>query len=204
MAVSLNTRSQLLLANKVSAMSATMQEAYNNGKLEFADSVYFKRYALPVGAAGLQDILLNDDAQKDGFCNISKQKINQGCAFMADRLTARVGWIKSTDEGYATATEATVAYLPISELTGNNILRNSELEVVFNQIKINQSPLDAFNQETKSGNSDKDGLNLSAPKFISDEQLMQFRLHLPQGASMPADAKYFIEIALHGAEVRVK
>lgn len=204
MAVSLNTRSQLLLAQKVSQMSATMKDAAENSKLSYSDSVYFKRFALPVGAGGLHDILLNDDAQKDGFCNISKQKINQGCAFMVDRITARIGWIKSTDEGYATATEATVAYLPIKELTEANVLRNSELEVIFNQVKVNQSPLDAFTQEPKNCNGDGDGLNLSAPQFISDEQQMQFRLHVPQGSAIPSSAKYFIEVALHGAEVRVK
>lgn len=204
MAVSLNTRAQLLLAQKVVKMSATMQDAAEKGNLEYSDAIYYKRYAIPVGGSGMLNILKNDDSELDGFCNISKQKISQNCAFMADRITVRIGWINSSDESYATANETSVAYLPVASLTGANVLRNAELEVQFNNVKINQSPLDAYNMERTSSNGDKDGLNLSAPKFISDEQQMQFRLHIPDGQSIPSTAKYFIEVAVHGAEVRVK
>ena len=111
-----NSRAQRLLASYVPKMSASMQLAYKEGRLKFTDGYYFKRFALPASANGLQDILLNDDSQKDGYCTISKQKIDQGCAFMANRFTFKVYTVATAslpsgaDEGnctYGTVAAAT-------------------------------------------------------------------------------------------------
>lgn len=197
----LNTRAQLLLNDKVSEMSASMQEAATNGKLKYTDAYYYKRFALPTGASGLQDILLNDDSQKDGYCSISKQKINSGCAFMADRIT--VGVFSVATASLNGADEATVSYTDVKSLTAVPTLQDAELEMTVNGVRQFIAPLSAFNQETREANSEKNGINVSAPIFVNDEQLIQFRLHLPQGKSIDATLSCFIEVCMFGAECRI-
>lgn len=197
----INTRSQVLLAKYIGKMSASMQEAAANGELKYTDGYYFKRVALPTGASGLQDLLLNDDAQKDGYCSISKQKINQGCAFMADRFTFKVYAVAT--ESLNGADQGTVTYGTVASATTVPALQNAELEFTVNGGRQFICPVNAFNHETTNANSDKDGINVSAPCFINDEQLMQFRLHLPQGKSIPATLSVFVEVCMYGAECRI-
>ena len=197
----LNTRSQLLLAGYVSKMSASMQEAFNKGQLKFSDAYYYKRFALPTGASGMQDLLLNDDSQKDGYCSISKQKIDQGCAFMADRFTFKVYAVATAS--LAGADEATVTYCTVAAATTVPGLQCAELEFTVNGVRQFISPVNAFNHETENSNSDKDGINVSAPIFVNDEQLMQFRLHLPQGKSLDSSLTVFVEVCMYGAECRI-
>lgn len=197
----LNTRSQLLLAGYVSKMSASMQEAFNKGQLKFSDAYYYKRFALPTGASGMQDLLLNDDSQKDGYCSISKQKIDQGCAFMADRFTFKVYAVATAS--LAGADEATVTYGTVAAATTVPGLQCAELEFTVNGVRQFISPVNAFNHETENSNSDKDGINVSAPIFVNDEQLMQFRLHLPQGKSLDSSLTVFVEVCMYGAECRI-
>ena len=197
----LNTRSQLLLAGYVSKMSASMQEAFNKGQLKFSDGYYYKRFALPTGASGMQDLLLNDDAQKDGYCSISKQKIDQGCAFMADRFTFKVFAIATSS--LSGADEATVSYGTVAAATTVPGLQCAELEFTVNGVRQFIAPVNAFNHETVNSNSDKDGINVSAPCFVNDEQLMQFRLHLPQGKSLDSSLTVFVEVCMYGAECRI-
>ena len=115
----INTRTQILLASYVGKMSASMQVAANEKKLKYSDGYYYKRVKLPLSANGMQDLLLNDDSQKDGFCSISKQKINQGCAFMADRFTfkASVYTVPSSDPvAYDSWSEGAQVYTSLDEL----------------------------------------------------------------------------------------
>ena len=197
----LNTRNQLLLAKKISSMSATMQDAAANGELKYSDGYYFKRFPLPTGASGMQDILLNDDAQKDGYCSISKQKIQQGCAFMCGRLTFKVFAVATASLNGADA--GSVSYGTVAAATTVPVLQNAELEVTVNGVRQFMAPVNAFNQETEAANSDKDGINLSAPFFVNDEQLLQYRLHLPQGKSIDSSLSVFVEVAMYGSECRV-
>ena len=46
MAISLLTRAQEFLRLKVSQMSPAMQQDFENGNLNFADSVYYKRFEI--------------------------------------------------------------------------------------------------------------------------------------------------------------
>lgn len=199
--VNLNTRSQLLLAQKVGLMSASMQDAANDNKLQYTDGYYFKRFPLPTSASGLQDILLNDDSQKDGYCSISKQKINQGCAFMADRFTFKVFAVATSS--LSGADEGTVTYGTVAAATSVPALQCAELEMTVNGVRQWIAPVNAFNHETTDANSDKDGINVSAPVFINDEQLIQFRLHLPQGKSIANTLSVFVEVVMYGAECRI-
>lgn len=199
--INLNTRSQLLLAGKVGKMSASMQEAAANGELKYSDGYYYKRFKLPTGASGLQDLLLNDDSQKDGYCSISKQKINQSCAFEADRFTFKVFAVATSS--LAGADEATVSYGTVAAATSVPALQCAELEFTVNGERQFITPVNAFNHETINSNSDKDGINVSAPIFINDEQLMQFRLHLPQGKSIDSSLTVFVEVVMYGAECRI-
>lgn len=199
--VNLNTRSQLLLAQKIGLMSASMQEAANNNQLQYTDGYYFKRFPLPTAASGLQDILLNDDSQKDGFCSISKQKINQGCAFMADRFTFKIFAVATASLNGAD--EGSVTYGTVAAATTVPVLQNAELEMTVNGVRQWIAPVNAFNHETPDANSDKDGINVSAPVFINDEQLIQFRLHLPQGKSIDNTLSVFVEVVMYGAECRI-
>ncbi len=195
------TRAQEFLRLKVGELSPAMQEDFANGNLNFSDSVYYKRYEV-TSAAGLLDLLYNDDAIKDGYTNISKQKIKQGCAIMIDRITFRAGYVESSN---STATPANIVYLPISQIAATNaVLANSELEIDVAQLNIFQSPVNSFNQESVGVNGEKDGIILTAPKLITDAQEMQFRLHIPQGLTVGNDNRYFVEVALRGAEIRVK
>lgn len=197
----LNTRSQLLLAKKISLMSASMQEAANNGQLQYTDGYYYKRFALPTAASGLQDILLNDDSQKDGYCSISKQKINQGCAFMADRFTFKIYAVATASLNGAD--EGSVTYGTVAAATTVPVLQDAELEMTVNGVRQWIAPVNAFNHETPDANSDKDGINVSAPVFVNDEQLIQFRLHLPQGKSIDNTLSVFVEVVMYGAECRI-
>ena len=197
----LNTRSQLLLAKKISLMSASMQEAANNGQLQYTDGYYYKRFALPTAASGLQDLLLNDDSQKDGYCSISKQKINQGCAFMADRFTFKIYAVATASLNGAD--EGSVTYGTVAAATTVPVLQNAELEMTVNGVRQWIAPINAFNHETIDANSDKDGINVSAPVFVNDEQLIQFRLHLPQGKSIDNTLSVFVEVVMYGAECRI-
>lgn len=211
MANSLLTRAQEFLRLKIGELSPAMQEDFANGNLNFSDSVYYKRYEITNGA-GLIDLLYNDDAIVDGFCNISKQKIKQGCAIMIDRITVRGAIVDATippteEGGQATpntANAAQVSYLPVAELTALPTLQAAELEVDVAQLNIFQAPINSFNQESVGINGAKDGIILTAPKLISDSQELQFRLHMPKGLSLDSSKKVFIEVALRGAEIRVK
>lgn len=200
------TRAQEFLKLKIGELSPAMQEDFQNGNLNFSDSVYYKRYEV-TGAGGLLDLLYNDDAIKDGFTNISKQKIKQSCAIMIDRITVRVGTVAATT---TTANyEANVSYAPVESVaTGaaaSPILTNCELEIDVAQLNIFQAPINSFNQESVGINGAKDGIILTAPKLITDSQELQFRLHVPQGKTIDGTSyRYFIEVALRGAEIRVK
>lgn len=205
--VNVNTRSQILLAGYVSKMSASMQEAYQKKQLKFSDGYYFKRFKLPVSASGLQNLLLNDDAQKDGFCSISKQKIDQGCAFMADRFTVKIGIVDTSASGaptYAQVSEGEIEYQTVDTVASTvPALACAELEFTVNGVTQWTSPINAFNHETLWANSDKDGINVSAPCFVNDEQLMQFRLKLPQGLSIASKYAVCVEVVMYGAECRI-
>lgn len=195
------TRAQELLKLKMGELSPAMQQDYKNGLLNFSDSVYYKRYEI-TGAGGLLDLLYNDDAIKDGFCNISKQKIKQGCAIMIDRITTRIGYVATG----GSETPAEINYLPVASIgTVDPIVANCELEIDVAQLNIFQAPINSFNQESVAINGEKDGIILTAPKLITDSQEMQFRLHVPQGLTISGTTnRYFIEVALRGAEIRVK
>lgn len=202
MAISLLTRAQEFLRLKVSQMSPAMQQDFDNGNLNFADSVYYKRFEI-TGIGGMVDILKNDDSIVDGFCNISKQKIKQGCAIMIDRVTVRLGYTAATNTTY---NAAQINYLPVADLgTVDPIVTNAELEVDVAQLNIFQAPINSFCQESIGINGAKDGIILTAPKLITDSQEIQFRLHVPQGLTISGTTnRYFIEVALRGAEIRVK
>ena len=195
------TRAQEILKLKVGELSPAMQLDFKNGNLNFSDSVYYKRYEI-TGAGGLQDLLYNDDAIKDGYCNISKQKIKQGCAIVIDRITARIGYVATG----GTETPAEINYLPVASIgTVDPIVANCELEIDVAQLNIFQAPINSFCQESVAINGEKDGIILTAPKLITDAQEMQFRLHVPQGLTIDGTTnRYFIEVALRGAEIRVK
>lgn len=195
------TRAQELLKLKMGELSPAMQQDFKNGLLNFSDSVYYKRYEI-TGAGGLLDLLYNDDAIKDGYTNISKQKIKQGCAIMIDRITTRIGYVATG----GSETPAEINYLPVANIgTVDPIVANCELEVDVAQLNIFQAPINSFNQESVAINGEKDGIILTAPKLITDSQEMQFRLHVPQGLTISGTTnRYFIEVALRGAEIRVK
>lgn len=195
------TRAQELLKLKMGELSPAMQQDFKNGLLNFSDSVYYKRYEI-TGAGGLLDLLYNDDAIKDGFTNISKQKIKQGCAIMIDRITTRIGYVATG----GSETPANINYLPVESIgTVDPIIANCELEIDVAQLNIFQAPINSFNQESVAINGAKDGIILTAPKLITDSQEMQFRLHVPQGLTISGTTnRYFIEVALRGAEIRVK
>lgn len=200
--MALLTRAQEFLRLKVSQMSPAMQQDFENGNLNFADSVYYKRFEI-TGIGGMVDILKNDDSIVDGFCNISKQKIKQGCAIMIDRVTVRLGYTAATNTTY---NAAQINYLPVAQLgTVDPIVTNAELEVDVAQLNIFQAPINSFCQESIGINGEKDGIILTAPKLITDSQEIQFRLHVPQGLTISGTTnRYFIEVALRGAEIRVK
>ena len=202
MAISLLTRAQEFLRLKVSQMSPAMQQDFENGNLNFADSVYYKRFEI-TGIGGMVDILKNDDSIVDGFCNISKQKIKQSCAIMIDRVTVRLGYTAASNTTY---NAAQINYLPVAQLgTVDPIVTNAELEVDVAQLNIFQAPINSFCQESIGINGEKDGIILTAPKLITDSQEIQFRLHVPQGLTISGTTnRYFIEVALRGAEIRVK
>lgn len=195
------TRAQELLKLKMGELSPAMQQDFKNGLLNFSDSVYYKRYEI-TGAGGLLDLLYNDDAIKDGFTNISKQKIKQGCAIMIDRITTRIGYVATG----GSETPANINYLPVESIgTVDPVIANCELEIDVAQLNIFQAPINSFNQESVAINGAKDGIILTAPKLITDSQEMQFRLHVPQGLTIVGTTnRYFIEVALRGAEIRVK
>lgn len=195
------TRTQEFIKLKIGELSPAMQADFANGNLNFSDSVYFIRYEV-TGAGGLWDLLHNDDSIKDGFCNISKQKIKQGCAIMIDRITCRAGYVAAGGSENA----ANIVYLPISQIASTEpVLANCELEIDVAQLNIFQAPINSFNQESIGVNGEKDGIILTAPKLITDSQELQFRLHVPQGMTIPGTTnRWFVEVALRGAEIRVK
>lgn len=207
----INTRTQILLASYIGKMSASMQVAANEKKLKYSDGYYYKRVKLPLSANGMQDLLLNDDSQKDGFCSISKQKINQGCAFMADRFTFKVSVYQvpqSDPVAYDSWSEGAQVYTSLDELPAAvkaaiAALTCAELEFTVNGDRQWIAPVNSFNQETILSNSNKDGKNVSAPCFVNDEQLMQFRLHLPQGIALPSGYYVAVEVCMYGAECRI-
>lgn len=197
-----NSRAQRLLASFKPKMSASMQLAYNEGRLKFTDGYYFKRFALPVGANGLQDILLNDDSQKDGYCTISKQKIDQGCAFMANRFTFKV-YTVATASLPSGADEGNCTYAPVAAATAVPVIQCAELEMTLNGTRQWKFAVSEFNHESTDANSEKDGINVEAPIFINDEQLLQFRLHLPQGKSVASTQTVYVEVAFRGAQCSI-
>lgn len=207
----INTRTQILLASFVDNMSASMQVAAKNKKLKYSDGYYYKRFKMPLNANGMQDILLNDDSQKDGFCSISKQKINQGCAFMADRFTFKVAVYtvpESSAIAYDNWSEGAQIYTAIDDMPAAAkaalaALTCAELEFTVNGDRQWMAPVNSFNQETIYSNSNKDGKNVTAPCFINDEVLMQFRLHLPQGIALPSGFYVAVEVCMYGAECRI-
>ena len=196
------TRAQALLIASMAKLSPAMQEDFDKGNLNLSDSVYYKRFEI-TGAGGLWDILKNDDAIKDGLTNISKQKVKQGCAIMIDRITCRIGYTAATNTTY---TAANINYLPVESIgTVDPIVANCELEIDVAQLNIFQAPINSFSQESVGINGAKDGIILTAPKLITDAQEMQFRLHVPDGCTIVGTTnRYFIEVALRGAEIRVK
>lgn len=197
-----HSRAQRLLASYVPKMSASMQLAYKEGRLKFTDGYYFKRFALPAGANGLQDILLNDDSQKDGYCTISKQKIDQGCAFMANRFTFKV-YTVATASLPSGADEGNCTYGTVAAATAVPVVQCAELEMTVNGTRQWKFAVSEFNHEATDANSEKDGINVEAPIFINDEQLLQFRLHLPQGKSVASTQTVYVEVAFRGAQCSI-
>ena len=79
----------------------------------------------------------------------------------------------------------------------------AELEFTVNGDRQWIAPVNSFNQETVLSNSNKDGKNVSAPVFVNDEVLMQYRLHLPQGIALPSGFYVAVEVCMYGAECRI-
>lgn len=195
-------RGQVILLNKIGEMSPDMQQNFKKANTVYGDAVYYKRYNLAGG--GLVNVLLNDDSIKDGYCNISKQKINQGCAFLIQKITLRIAIVDAQVNNAANpADEADVTYGTVAAATAAPVLQNAELELDIAQKKICQIPFNAFNQEGTGVDSEKNAYVLSAPKLATYNDELQFRVHNPQGKSLPSDKKIFVEVALHGAELRI-
>lgn len=192
------TRTQSILLAKVADMSADTKAAVDNGNITLQDAYYFKRYEI-TGAASILEVLKNDDAIKDGFCNISKQKIDQGDNLLLSRLSVRVA--ASTDSG---ATAGTVKYSKVQDSTDAAVI-NAELELYVKQMKVFSAPLSEFTQEQKDVHSMACNINLSAPKLITDADQIQVRLKFPDGASVStaSSTKTFVEVALCGDSLRI-
>jgi len=200
-------RGQVILLNKIGEMSPDMQQNFKKANTVYGDAVYYKRYEV-TGGGGLINVLYNDDAIKDGYCNLSKQKIAQGCAFLIQKMTLRVAIVDAQiTSGESTidnpADEAMVTYGTVAAATASPVLQNAELELDIAQKKICQIPFNAFNQEGTNVDSEKNSYVLSAPKLTTYNDELQFRIHFPQSKSLPSDKKIFVEVALHGAELRI-
>lgn len=195
------TRTQEFLINKLTDMPPAMQEDYRKGNLGFSDSVYFIRFEV-TGGSNIVDLLHNDDAIENGICNIARQKIKQGCAIMVDRITARAAYVATG----GTQTVADVEYKPIADIASVcPALANSELELDIAQLNTVQVPISAFAQESVGINGSQDGFILTAPKLVTDSQELMLRLRVPLGTTIDGTTnRYFVEIALRGAEVRVR
>lgn len=196
-------RGQIILLNKIGEMSPDMQANFKKQNTVYADSVYFKRFNISQGA-GLINVLQNDDAIKDGYCNISKQKIAQGCAFLIQKIAVKCAIVDAqVNNADNPADEAMVTYTPIANNTASPVLQNAELELDIAQRKIVQIPFSSFNQESTNVDGEKNGYILSAPKLATYNDELQFRIHFPQSKSLPSDKKIFIEVALYGSELRI-
>lgn len=200
-------RGQVILLNKIGEMSPDMQANFKKSNTVYADSVYYKRFNITQGA-GLINVLQNDDAIKDGYCNISKQKIAQGCAFLIQKIAIKCAIVDAqiTSGGTTAANpadEAMVTYTPIASNTASPVLQNAELELDIAQKKIVQIPFSSFNQESVNVDGEKNGYILTAPKLATYNDELQFRIHFPQSKALPSDKKIFIEVALYGSELRI-
>lgn len=186
------TRGQELLKKKLFNMSQDTQAAFESGAAQFIDGVYFKR-AEVTGKSSLVDLLLNGDDRKDGYTNISKQRINQGENIAVERIGVQVASIVAD-----TFTAGTATYTDVKTST-DGALKNAEIELLIKQKKVVRIPLSHFNEEIKAGSSAM-WFTLDAPKLITDQDEIQLRLYVPEGANIDSTAskKSFIEISLAG------
>lgn len=186
------TKGQALLKAKLGKMSQDTQSAYAEGSAQLIDTVYFKRYEI-TGKSSMVDLLENDDARKDGFTNISKQKINQGENLAVERIGVRVASIVDSAKNAGTA-----PYTDVKSAT-DSVLKNAEIELLIKQKKVFRAPLALFSEQIKAG-SDAIYFTLDAPKLVTDQDEVQVRLYVPSGASIDATSskKSFIEVSLCG------
>lgn len=190
--VEILTRGQQLLKEKLSSMSQDTQAAYENGESQFIDSDYFKRVEI-TGKSSVMELLDNDDARKDGFTNISKQKINSGENLAIERIGIRVASVVAD-----TFTAGTAKYLPVADITDGAVI-NAELELTIKQKKVFRGPISLFNEQIKAG-SQAMWLTLDAPKLVTDQDEIQARVYFPNGAAVDATSskKSFLELVLGG------
>lgn len=197
MANSILTRGQKLLVEKLGDMSQDTQAAFEAGKVQMIDSVYFKRYEI-TGKSNLVDILDNDDARVDGITNISKQKINSGENLAVERIGVRLASIVADS-----VTAGTAVYKPVAESTDGAAV-NAEIELLISQKRVCRVPLSVFNEEKNNGQ--KYWFTLDAPKLITDADEIQARIYVPKGAAIDATSskKSFIELFLNGPVLNQK
>lgn len=186
------TKGQEILKQKLGKMSQDTQNAYAEGMAQFIDSVYFKRAEI-TGKSSLVDLLLNGDDRKDGYTNISKQKINQGENLAIERIGVQVASIVAD-----TYTAGTAVYTDVKSST-DGALKNAEIELFIKQKKVVRIPLSHFNEQIKAG-SEAIWFTLDAPKLVTDQDELQIRLYVPEGANIDSTAskKSFIEVSLAG------
>lgn len=192
MAKDIITKGQELLKKKLGNMSQDSQAAYESGAAQFIDGVYFKRAEI-TGKSSLVDLLLNGDDRKDGFTNISKQRINQGENIAVERIGVKVASIVAD-----TFTAGTAVYTDVKTST-DGALKNAEIELLIKQKKVVRIPLDHFNEQIKAG-SEAYWFTLDAPKLVTDQDELQLRLYVPEDANIDATSskKTFIEVSLAG------
>lgn len=195
--MALLTKGQEILKQKLGKMSQDTQNAFANGDANIVDSVYFKRAEI-TGKSSLVDLLLNGDDRKDGITNISKQKINQGENLAVERIGVMVASIVAD-----TKTAGTAEYTDVKTAT-DGALKNAELELLIKQKKVVRVPLSHFNEEIKAG-SQAIWFTLDAPKLVTDQDEIQFRLYVPEGANIDATSskKSFIEVSIAGSTLNV-
>ncbi len=190
------TRTQAILLAKVAEMSQDTKAAAENGLITIEDGLYFKRADIS-GKSNMFDVLKNDDSIKEGFCNISKQKIDQGKNLAIDRISVMIA--TTTTSG---ATAGTVKYGKVLD-SNDPAVTNAELEIFIKKVRVFSAPLSQFTQEIKDGHSLGTNINLDAPKLVTDADELQFRVKFPDGAVVDttSSAKTFIEVLIAGSMI---
>lgn len=188
------TRHQKILAGKVRYLNKDEQHALKTGAMQTNDYAHFVR----VQFTGANELVNASTTEQYGISTLSDGKMTESMLVSGILLKYGTLALNSNTPGLAPYTNDGNAVL--------STILNSELIVSLGSTAIYRSKASIFFSDplsalSSSANEKQFVQWLQSPKLFRKETGIKVELKIPQGATFPSAADYYLEIAFYGESV---